>query len=780
MIKYVDSGKVRYVKAPFEPYFFIREEDLSKAKELILAEGALVEKGKFISCAGERLVKIKCRLPSGEGSVESLRDKLEALGLRTYESDIPYVKRVMIDMGITAGEIKKRAYVDIEVDAREGFPDPDKAESRLIGIALVGNDGKEMFFSYDDERKMLMELLDNLKGYEVVTGWNWRRFDGPYLANRAKKLGIKWDLFGIHELDAMMNYKKLSIWGNLGSSYTLENVAKVHLGIEHKGARTKIDMEKLWESFVTDKKLLRDYNMEDARLVAKLDALLNLLDPYIALAQRYPILIRESAFMTSIWETILLVELQKQPVRIVLDRKKFHKEIVGADNINLVGGYTTQPKAGVYDWAMSLDYRSLYPSIMITFKLSPELVFLFEGWVKSGLKFKDWVKKVLDLDCNIEDIPPYPVPPDLTFDYRRYIEFVDSLVSLGVVKGPIFANVLARLMEERKRLKNEMMKYPTNSLDFMLRNIKQASIKLLLLSSYGVFGNDTTRFFSPTFFNAITMMGHHIIKYTISLVEKFGYSNIYSDTDSLFLKCKKTRLEAVSEAMDLAKLINEEIKKHIKEVWGIPENQCVIEVEPKFVYEHLLFTKAKKRYRGDAVWGEGKFERIVEMVGFETKRSDAFPLMKQAQEAIQYIVMNSDPALMKENIANYLNSLREALFRGDYDAELIQTKHVQKDLEDYEVEDPHVRVAEQLKEKALLRRGDAVSWVTVAAHNGLVEKAVDPLTREVPKPEWSGYAYYFNRILNMVERMLGETVVEPINIKAGPTKQVKMDEYVQN
>jgi hypothetical protein len=67
--------------------------------------------------------------------------------------------------------------------------------------------------------------------------------------------------------------------------------------------------------------------------------------------------------------------------------------------------------------------------------------------------------------------------------------------------------------------------------------------------------------------------------------------------------------------------------------------------------------------------------------------------------------------------------------------------------------------------------------VTVSAHNGLVEEPVDPVTGKVPKPEWSGYAYYYNAILRMIERMLGKRIRDPIDVRAGPGKQVKLHAF---
>jgi DNA polymerase elongation subunit (family B) len=302
-------------------------------------------------------------------------------------SDVPFVRRVMIDEDIRQAPIKHRCALDIEVDARKGFPVPDKAEFRVISIAIVGDDKREYFFSFEDEREMILEAYNVLnKQYSLVTAWNWKKFDGMYLINRSRKLKLKAKLFPIQDMDAMLNYKKITIWGFTGKAYKLEAVAKRHLGIDHESMKSKFDSERLWASFVGDKKELREYNVMDAKIVVMLDELLKLSEPYIDIAQQFPIMLRDAPLMSMVLETILLKETAKSSPRLVFPNRE-HK------TANLIGGFTMQPKPGVHRGVLSLDYKSLYPTTMATFKLSPELVMLYKSWKDSGLDFNQWVER---------------------------------------------------------------------------------------------------------------------------------------------------------------------------------------------------------------------------------------------------------------------------------------------------------------------------------------------------------------------------------------------------
>jgi hypothetical protein len=177
-----------------------------------------------------------------------------------------------------------------------------------------------------------------------------------------------------------------TIWGFMGSKYKLEQVAQRHLGIDHESMKSKMDAERLWASFVGDKKELREYNVMDAKIVVMLDDLLKLSEPYIDIAQQFPIMLRDAPLMSMVLETILLKETAKSTPRLVFPNRE-HK------TANLIGGFTMQPKPGVHRGVLSLDYKSLYPTTMATFKLSPELVMLYKSWKDSGLDFNQWVER---------------------------------------------------------------------------------------------------------------------------------------------------------------------------------------------------------------------------------------------------------------------------------------------------------------------------------------------------------------------------------------------------
>ena len=767
MIRYADERKrIHIIPAGMNPYFFIKEEDLEKAKKFFDNRVVKVERGKYVTITGHKAVKISVRYPSdikprkGKG----LRDILEKHGIETFESDIPFVRRWMIDNDIKQCKISWKCYVDIECDARSGFPDPNEAPFRVLSISVSGNDGKQYFFCDDDEKKMLKEFFRLIKKcYHMITGWNIRRFDWPYLINRAKKLGININFMPIQEIDAMLNYEKLTIWGFMGESYKLENVAKRHLGVDHSSMKSKMDAERLWQSFVTDRKELYEYNMTDADLVRRLDEKLQLCDPYIAISQMWPIMLRETPLMTQVIETMLLQEALRHPYRLVFPRKKEHEA-------ELLGGMTLQPIKGLHKGVISLDFKSLYPTIIISFWLSPEVMYLYQAWRASRKPLGEWIKEVFNVECDDTTTPPTippPIPKDLEAEekYRFwkkyyhdqipcYVYFAKKLVELKIIKYPFMAKHLDNLLGLRSQIKKEMKQYPEDSLEFMSRNIKQAGIKLVLVSSYGVTGYRNTRFFNAEFVNATTGLGQTILDTLVKLSEKFGFIVIYGDTDSVFLKpmftCNILLLPTI--ITEVAQALNDALKKYLIETYNIPEETYKIFLEPKTVFDTIIFTQAKKKYIGEAIWNEGMYERTKVVVGFEAKRSDAFQLMKEVQENIVNILATAEMDKAEAAVERYLAQVIRELFEGKHDDKLILEMTVRKSsLDKYESDDPHVRVAKKLKEMNLFRPGDRVRWIVVAEGK---EEPVIP-GRELPKPTVSGYKYYIGRIMDMVERLLG-------------------------
>src|SRR5690606_34322400 len=127
-----------------------------------------------------------------------------------------------------------------------------------------------------------------------------------------------------------------------------------------------------------------------------------------------------------------------------------------------------------------LDFKSLYPSIIQTFKIDP-------------------------LSRLLSDINPVSTPGEYRFSLTEHFlpQFIDQL------------------MEQRSIAKKNDDKA-----------LSQA-IKILMNSFYGVMGSYGCRFYHPSLPSAITGTGKHLLLGSRSFLEERGYKVVYGDTDSL-------------------------------------------------------------------------------------------------------------------------------------------------------------------------------------------------------------------------------------------------------
>ena len=304
----------------------------------------------------------------------------------------------------------KIAYIDIEVESGDGFPEPATASQELISIAILCNgqyivlgtgeykssreDLRYIKCSSEAEliRKFLFEWV-NLDP-DVISGWNVRFFDIPYLVNRAKNvLGEsdpdmllfsptgrmnegkvksfnreqqEYDLVGISTLDYMELYKKTKL---NAESWRLGDVAHVELG------ETKLDyseVETLQQLYKTDYQKFIDYNIQDVKLCDDLEKKLGYIALTFVIAHdakvNYVDRVGHSAnrfAQVKVWDVLIH--------NFLYDKKIAIPQKVGkSKDSQFEGAYVKEPKLGMHDWIMSYDLASLYPHLIIQNCISPE------------------------------------------------------------------------------------------------------------------------------------------------------------------------------------------------------------------------------------------------------------------------------------------------------------------------------------------------------------------------------------------------------------------------
>ena len=298
----------------------------------------------------------------------------------------------------------KVAYIDIETSSENGFPDVRSATEEVLAVSIkMGKDFRVYgcgsydpqpgvkYISCVDEKNLLLEFVNDwMMNYpDVITGWNSRFFDIPYMVNRIRNvLGEKianklspwgwfresevtlvgnrkqqvFDLVGISSIDYMDAYKKFTYVNQ--ERYSLNHIAYVELG------EKKLDYSEyasLHELYKTNYQKFVDYNVHDVILVERLEEKMKLMEMIISLAYMAKCNFNDVFSPVKMWDCIIHNHLRNQNVGIP---PKVHETKTEAYE----GAFVKDPQIGRHKWVCSFDLNSLYPHLIMQYNISPETI----------------------------------------------------------------------------------------------------------------------------------------------------------------------------------------------------------------------------------------------------------------------------------------------------------------------------------------------------------------------------------------------------------------------
>ena len=665
----------------YKPYFFIKQDDLETSLKI---EDFEHEETEFMNFKNERLVKMLINLPQ---EIPKIRHSLEENGIETFESDIRFTTRFLIDKGIKS-TIEIEGDYTIEENINRVYKDPDltpsnfNPELKVLSIDIeTSSDAKELYtialyskdyqnvliksdksyknaVSFKDEEKLLETFKEILheQDPDIITGWNVINFDLKVIYEKFReneidfvlgrdnlmcKLRIENDFFKDSKADfpgrQVIDGISLLKWNFIKlEDYKLETAAKVILkekkliNFENKGD----EIDNLYK--IAAQKLI-DYNIKDAELAYLIIEKSNALKLALQRSMITGIpLDRVNASIASL-DSLYIPKARQRGY--VCYNSKFELKEKG-----IIGGYVMDSVPGIYENILVLDFKSLYPSIIRTFNIDPI------SYLGQDVKEKNIIK----------------APNNACF--RN-----DDAILPEIIKD------LLTIREEARKEKNELKRY---------------AIKILANSFFGVLANPTCRFYNYNIANAITHFGQFLIKLTAEEIEKKGYKVIYSDTDSNFVISKlKDSSKAEELGIKLQNDLNIFYNNYIKKNYN-RQNNLELEYEKCFVKFLMPSIRAKtmaakKRYAG-LVIKDGKEE--LEFTGLESKRSDWTQLAKKFQcELLDKIFHNKE---VNEFIKRFVYDTG----KGKYDGLLIYKKSIRKNVADYiKTTPPHIKAARKLK-----------------------------------------------------------------------------------
>lgn len=660
-----ESDGVVYRDMPFRPYCYIRRNEVTEDTLQTIREidetATIVEDEDYYQ--GE-LYRVHVTYPS---LISELR---EAVDVETLQSDVPYSRRVLIDLDESVSEPSKVLSFDLEVRADEGFPDVEAAEQPILTIAAVGSDGREFTFGEDDEEDTIKRFLDVAEEYRAIMGWNSIRFDFPYLENRCRRLDVNFDPFSFVHVDAFPTYRRILMKG--GQSYALEDVGVYEFGDEFADY-PEVDYSELQRMFDEERDKLLEYNLEDARVVKRLN------DRYQFKKITFGILAKRGHCRPS---DIFFVhgfeggfhgyrEVDKASNTLIegivmsLSNGDHGPKVVWPNQIRdheveFAGAKVLEPDPGLHYNAMTLDYSSMYPSIIDALNIGPET-------------------------------------------YRPGNEGDIKAPTGSFVSEPRsrFSMAYHVMKNERDTYTNLKKSLPRSHEEYPIVESLDAGLKTYVNTFYGVIGSGYSRFYSKPVAEAITLMGQRLLDKLADLARERGYNVIYGDTDSAIIGLGEDPPE---DPVELGKRLADEFTAEIKE-WIVEEyngNPDRIDVGLDEVYETFYITDTKKRYAGICVWdGAPCYE--FDRTGFKSVRGDT-------SEAVANFVDDLlRSILLEEDVWSVVEEYREKLFTGELDESLVNAVSLRRPIEEYDAKPPHVRVAENCDDN--IRVGDQVPYL---------------------------------------------------------------------
>jgi len=553
--------------------------------------------------------------------------------------------------------------------SQEGSPKPER--NPIVIISTATNCGDQEQFSVDEDRKdkhVLEDFIDYVQQFDpdIIVGYGVNGQHWQYLQERCKESGLHLFVDRDQTEPRASVYSHVSLTGRVNldlADYveefqeikvkTLENFADF-LGvmkIENRTIIEDIDIAGHWND-KAKRETLKKFSLDNTCCImgiteAVLDFAIQLsnlvglpLDHVGTAAAGF----RVEWFL--IKQTHRIGELV--PKRIEQPYRPY------------AGGLVLKPIPGLHDNIAALDFKSMYPNLMITYNLSPD----------------------------------------------TYVSPTESMPAGGVYETPevghkfrkeppgFYKEGLTYLIKVRSEIRAKMKKLSPTSPEYRVLDSRQKAIKIITNATYGYAGWTGARWYVKPVAEAAAAYGRHTIQSAVQMAEKEELKVVYGDTDSIFLQNDKQKVEKLEkDIMDKLKL----------------------EIAPDKVYTRIFFTEAKKRYAG--LLQDGR----LDIVGLEVVRGDWAGIAKTVQEKVLEIILKEQSQKKAlEYVQQVIRELRQE--RVPY-SDLIIWKTLSKKAEEYKVNASHVEAAKMLKAKGWETSvGDKIGYVIVTGTGRLYER----------------------------------------------------------
>ncbi len=611
--------RVRFIDA-FQPKMYVSGNiaDLSKlARRLESCRSVVMwsfvdKNADFMS--GKRSKVLEITVPDCRMRLRFARKVLRLGGyeeFRLYNVDVPDVQMYLYER-----DIFPLAYVGIAVQGKRlAFWLMDSVESvdyklpslRLLKLRVqivkkkliptlsdsiesvtLESNGKEIILDEGSERQKILSIVEAVRREDpdVVLTEGGDSFLFPYLSHRALVNGVLNRFFlGRENVPLSAEGRRGTTFFSYGRVYFKAPMCRLY-------GRIHIDVQNTF--------------------IHASSGLQGLIE--VARTCRVPLHRAARASIGSIMSSLQLYQATKDEILVPWKKSESESfksgwELLIADR----GGFIFEPRLGIHDNVVEVDFASMFPMLMATRNISAETI-LCKCCPNSSLRV-----------------------PELGYNVCRKRE--------GIVPKTLWLILRKRAMY--KELRNEAE-------DLTLRDMydqRQSALKWILVTCFGYLGYKNSRFGKVDAHIAVCAFARDALLRTVRIAEEHGFEVVHGIVDSLWLKKED------ADPREYAELCGE-----VSRVIGVPLN-----VEGR--YRWIVFLPSRthvgvpvlNRYYG--VFESGK----VKVRGIEARRADTPKLVHDAQmDMIRVLAKGHNSKEFMERIPEALDVL------GDYVRRLVE------------------------------------------------------------------------------------------------------------
>ena len=718
----------------FRPYFVVTEPT-PEVRERLAKDPEIIEVRDIVTWVGGQdrpALRVTLHRP---WLVPQYRDQYRRRGDETsvLACDIPFVHRFLYDhhLGLTVAfeaedepeEIRSRYSVStvvrvVTTDGHDIRPaEPFRPSLRVLsfdienairqrtifticGVAEGGGRERKTFrLGGENERGILEDFVRTVidDDPDVITGYNIGGYDFPLLVERAQATGLGtlalgrersgpremgerlWKVTGRAVADAWWSVRR----DLRPKQETLQFVARTLLG----DSKLAVDRRNIEEEWARDPVRVMEYCEHDADLALRILQRLRSTEKAADLATvaRLPLEEGMNGRTSLFIDAMLIPRADSRGVGVPMSH-------YGGRDAPIEGGYVHAIRPGMYRWVVVLDFKSMYPSIII----SRNLCFT-------------------------------TLSPEGTTVAPSGARFLAPSVRRGLIP-----EILAELLADRDRFRREGRAAPTKDLADYYDGLQNA-VKVLMNSFYGVLASSFYRFTNKDIGAAITAFAREAITSIIRDLEADGHEVVYSDTDSVFVRSPVASLEGARE-------FGETVAKRFTHEGVTFEFQSV--------YEAFFSHGVKKRYVGRTVWPR---EELV-VRGYETRRTDAFDYQSEALLEVFDLVLRGDT----EGLVRRARELVAAVRNKQIPVERLVIARTVRPESEYNESTreglPFLRVFKQLRAEGYdVIPGMRVAWIVTDSRK--TPQEIEPWVEGRPFTKEADWDYYAERVAQTLARV---------------------------